>query len=305
LLALGPWVIAVPLFLPLRFQLPMSAEDYTTEIQTYSEELLNTIIHGVGLTVSIPAGILLVLLARRHGNLWHMYGCGLYASSLVLMYTCSTLYHCSGLTDVYFSTVTLRNLDHCAVYFLIAGTYTPLTLINVIYNNTYNPPHFKAIKSHTDSAARAVRIGWVVLTVVWVMCVVGVSTKLIFGTDGLPPSISYSFYMIMGWTAAFGGTSFLRLLPKSGLRLLVAGGISYTVGICFLLLDTIPFNHPVWHMLVGAGSMLHYFCVVACAIPITAEHAVWKKTENKARSNVLDRFTRFAYANFLNNAHAA
>jgi len=272
------------------------ALDYTTDIQTYTEELLNTIIHATGLMASIPAAVLLVLLARRHGGLWHMYGCGLYAASLVMMYTCSTLYHWSGLADVYITKQTLRNLDHCAIYFLIAGTYTPLTLINGIYNNMYNTVHIKD-KVLLQKAHHAVVMGWIVLGIVWLMCVIGVSTKLMWGTDGLPPVISYSFYMIMGYVAAFGGTSFLRLLPKTGLRLLVAGGLSYTVGICFLLSDSIPFNHPVWHLFVGAGSLLHYLAVIACAIPI-AEHAVVKRMENKnTRSVVLDRFTRFAYAN--------
>lgn len=271
------------------------AEDYTTELQTYAEELLNTIIHGMGLLASIPAAILLVLLARRHGGLWHMYGCGLYAFSLVLMYTCSTLYHWSGIADVYISKEKLRDLDHCAIYFLIAGTYTPLTLINGIYNNLYNSTHKKGTKDHKE-IEHVIYQGWFVLGTVWLMCIVGVWTKLAFGTDGISPFISYPSYMIMGYVAAFGGTKFLKKLPKTGLRLLVAGGLSYTVGICFLLFDSVPFNHPVWHLFVGAGSLLHYFSVIACAIPI-AEHTVHKRLESKTRSKVLDQFTRFAYAN--------
>jgi len=275
------------------------ALDYTTDLQTYAEELLNTIIHGMGLLASIPAAVLLVLLARRHGGLWHMYGCGLYALSLVMMYTCSTMYHWSGIADVYVSKTKLRDLDHCAIYFLIAGTYTPLTLINGIYNNLYHSTHPSNSKA-LEERNRVIYQGWLVLGVVWLMCIVGVSTKLAFGTDGISPVISYSFYMIMGYVAAFGGTTFLKLLPKFGLRLLVAGGLSYTVGICFLLFDSMPFNHPVWHLFVGAGTILHYLAVIACAIPI-AEHTVFRRVESKTRSKVLDRFTRFAYANLTKN----
>jgi hemolysin III len=276
------------------------ADDYTTELQTFAEEVLNTIIHGMGLVASIPAAVLLVLLARRHGGLWHMYGCGLYAMSLVMMYTCSTLYHWSGISDVYITQEKLRDLDHCAVFFLIAGTYTPLTLINGIYNNMYNATHPKGSKARKEKD-RAIITGWIVLGIVWLMCIVGVTSKLAFGSEGVHPVISYGFYMVMGYVAAFGGTSFLKLLPKTGLRLLVAGGLSYTVGICFLLSDSIPFNHPVWHLFVGAGSILHYFSVIACSIPI-AENAVIKRVENKqTRSKVLDQFTRFAYANFCKN----
>jgi len=289
-----------PLLLVANMTVQRLADDYTTEVQTYAEELLNTIIHAMGLMASIPAGILLVLLARRHGGLWHMYGCALYALSLVMMYTCSTLYHYSGIADVYISKTKLRDLDHCAIYFLIAGTYTPLTLINGIYNNLYNTTHSPNSKAHAEKN-RVIYQGWLVLGIVWLMCIIGVSTKLAWGTDGIPPVISYSFYMIMGYVAAIGGTAFLKLLPKTGLRLLVAGGLSYTVGICFLLFDTLPFNHPVWHLFVGAGSILHYFSVIACAIPI-AEHAVLKRVESKTRSGeVLDSFTRFAYANFCKN----
>jgi len=273
------------------------ADDYTTDLQTYAEELLNTIIHGMGLMVSIPAGILLVLLARRHGGLWHMYGCGLYALSLVMMYTCSTLYHWSGISDVYISKTKLRDLDHCAVFFLIAGTYTPLTLINGIYNNMYNNTHVKGSKAHAEHNS-VIYQGWIVLGIVWLMCIVGVSSKLILGTEAISPFISYPFYLTMGYVAAIGGMRFLKLLPKHGLRLLVAGGLSYTIGILFLIFDAMPFNHPVWHLFVGAGSMLHYFSVIACAIPI-AEHSIAKLAENKNQSSskVLDGFARFAYAN--------
>jgi hemolysin III len=277
-------------------------DPYATEVQTFTEELLNTIIHGTGLILSIPAAVLLVLLARRHGTLWHTYACGLYASSLVMMYTFSTLYHYSGIGDIYISTPTLRDLDHCAVFFLIAGTYTPLTLINVIYNNTNNPANLKAGKTQIDNANKAVTQGWWVLGIVWFMCAVGVTSKLTLGSDGLPPSISYSFYMLMGYMAALGGYSFFKNLPKTGLKLLVIGGILYTIGIVFLLSDHVPFNHPVWHMLVGIGSLCHYFSIIACCVPI-AEQAIWKKMENRTRSKVLDNFTRFAYVNLCNFNH--
>jgi len=271
----------------------MSAQNYSTDAQTFAEELLNTIIHGMGMMMSIPAAVLLVQLARRHGNLWHTYACGLYAASLVVMYTCSTVYHCSGITgDIYLTKNKLRDLDHCAIYFLIAGTYTPLTLINLIYNNTQ-------LRAKSSNSNRTVVLGWVLLTVVWLMCVVGVWTKLRFGSDGIHPVISYSFYIIMGWSAALAGSSFLELLPKTGLRLLIAGGLSYSVGVLFLLFDSLPFNHPVWHLFVGAGSIFHYFCVIACAIQIP-DHAV-KRKFGKTRSYVLDSFSRFAYANFCKN----
>jgi len=273
-----------------------TAQDYATELQTYAEELMNTITHAMGLTLSIPAVVLMVCLARRHGTIWHMLGCGLYGASLIMMYTCSTIYHYSGIGDTYLSTKTLRDLDHCAIYFLIAGTYTPLTLINLIYNNTYNPAHLKGGKQQMEKAERLVFLGWVVLGAVWTMCVVGVSTKLMFGSDNIPGLISYGFYLAMGWMAVLVVGPFLRHLPKTGLRLLVVGGLSYTVGVIFLLSDALPFNHPVWHLFVGAGTIFHYFSIIACSIPI-AEQGIWKKMETRSNSRLLDHFTRFAFAN--------
>jgi len=273
--------------------------DYGTEIQTYAEELLNTITHGMGVMLSIPAAILLVLLARRHGTVWHMYGCGIFGASLIVMYTCSTMYHYSGIGDLYLPPRKLRDLDHCAIYFLIAGTYTPLTLINLIYNHTYNPVHLKGGKQEMERANRSIKLGWTVLAIEWIMCIVGVSTKLAWGSEGIHPVLTYGTYLTMGWMAAFVARPLFMVLPKTGLRLLVAGGLSYTVGVIFLLSDTMPFNHPVWHLFVGAGSILHYFCVIACSIPI--EQALWKKMEHKRNSQVLDQFTRFAYANLCNH----
>jgi len=276
------------------------AVDYATEIQTYAEELLNTITHGFGMMMSIPAVIMMVLLARRHGTIWHMYGCGLYGFSLILMYTCSTMYHCSGIADLYLTTETLRDLDHCAIYFLIAGTYTPLTLVNLIYNNTYNPANLKGGKDKMVNADRTVYLGWMVLGVVWTMCVLGTSLKMAFGSDNLHPMVTYGSPMLMGWMGAFATGPLLRTLPKTGLRLLVAGGASYTIGFVFLLSDAVPFNHPVWHLFVGAGSILHYLAIIACSIPI-AEHAIRKKKESRTRSRLLDQFTRFAYANLCSH----
>jgi len=209
------------------------------------------------------------------------------------------MYHYSGIGDLYLSPSTLRDLDHCAIYFIIAGTYTPLTLINLIYEHTYNPKHLKGSKEILDKATRNVYLGWTVLIGVWSMCILGVSSKLILGSDGMHPILSYGGYLAMGWMAVFVSGPLLSNLPKTGLRLLIAGGLSYTIGMMFLLSDAVPFNHPVWHLFVGTGSILHYFCVIACAIPITKQQIVLRKTEHRTRSEVLDKFSRFAYANLM------
>jgi len=260
---------------------------YASDIQTYAEELMNTITHGTALALSIPAVIILILLARMHGNTWHVIASALYGSTLVLMYTCSTVYHWSGISD--FSTDQkefLRNLDHCAVYFLIAGTYTPLTLVNLVHNNLY-------LKPLRDN--RVVNTGWVVLVIVWLFCFMGVTLKIQHGAEGGNIWFSYGLYVLMGWMGVIVSRPFIRTLPRIGLRLLVAGGLAYTFGIIFLLSDALPFNHPVWHLFVSAGSIFHYLCVLACTIPVAS--SPWLKMETRTSSIILDWCTRFASTN--------
>jgi hemolysin III len=268
---------------------PSWVEEYASASQTHAEEIINTITHGMGLMFSIPATIILVLLARLHGNKWHVIGCGIYGSSLILMYTCSTMYHGSGISTSFVELQSfLRDLDHCAIYFLIAGTYTPLTLINLVHNNLHAT---NLAKQKLDK--KLAKMGCAVLAIVWTICVVGVSTKLIAGAEGVNPILSYGSYLLMGWMVLVVARPFFASLPRIGLRLLVAGGLSYTIGVIFLLSDFMPFNHPVWHLFVSAATILHYFAVIACSIPL-AHTTSWKMMEKRTRSVILDWTTIFA-----------
>jgi len=229
------------------------------------------------------------------------------------MYTCSTMYHGSGISEWGADLKDFfRDLDHCAIYFLIAGTYTPLTLINLVYNNLHNTqPNVNTPKSPTSPTPAShlqhalprklekstVVIGVGVLTVVWMICIVGVASKLINGSDGINPILSYGSYLVMGWLCVFVARPLLKALPRTGVRLLIAGGLSYTIGVIFLLSDTLPFNHPVWHLFVSAGSILHYLCVVACSIPIG--QSPWAAMEKRTRSVILEWSTRFASTNLI------
>jgi len=268
-------------------------DGYESHVQTFAEEITNTITHLVLLVLSIPATILLVSMARVHGNKWHVIGCALYGFSLILCYTCSTMYHGSGIYEFTRPLQSfLRDLDHCAIYFLIAGTYTPLTLVNLIHNNL----HPQSKKAHQLDKKVAL-LGCVVLVIVWLICIVGVSSKLINGSDGVNPVLSYGSYLIMGWLVVVVARPYLKVLPRIGLRLLIAGGVSYTTGVIFLLSDALPFNHPVWHLFVSAGSILHYFCVIACSIPI--ESSPWTVMEKRTQSVILEWSTRFASSNLI------
>jgi len=272
---------------------------YASAEQTITEEIVNTITHFMGLVLSIPATILLVCLAKMHGNKYHVIGSTIYGFTMILMYTCSTMYHGSGISELTKDLQGfLRDLDHCAIYFLIAGTYTPLALINLIHNNLH--PHSGTTRPKhqlEDLDKGVVKIGYGVLIVVWTICIVGVSNKLVNGPEGVHPIMDYGSYLVMGWLIVFVARPMLRALPRIGLRLLVAGGLSYTVGVIFLLSDTLPFNHPVWHLFVAAGAIFHYFSVIACSIPISS--SPWSAMEKRTRSVILEWSTRFASTNLV------
>jgi len=254
-------------------------------IQTQKEEILNALSHGVGLLLSIPAVFFLLSLARMRGSKWHFLSCSIYGVSLMTMYFCSTLYHGVGIfrnIDEKYRDF-LKDLDHCAIYILIAGTYTPLTLINLVYNNL---PSFVGIIKTTfhlnkkednekkDGAVATkkktpgvVKVGWIMFGVVWLMCVLGVGSKLILGAANIPEFISNGFYLVMGWVSIVGIKDLIQHLPKKSLKLLVFGGITYTSGVAFLVWETAPFNHAIWHLFVSAGTFFHYFCILESLVP--------------------------------------
>ncbi|KYQ90497.1 Hemolysin III [Tieghemostelium lacteum] len=233
------------------------------EIQTHTEEVLNAVSHLLGLILCIPAVLFLISLAKMRGSKWHVLSCTIYGFSLITMYFCSTAYHAGGIEMFDLSEKHkefLKNLDHCAIYMLIAGTQTPLMMINLIYNNL--PTNNKVEKLSKGASPKVVKVGWSLFGVVWSMCFLGVFCKLTMGADGIPPFISNGFYLLMGWISVFGMKDLIRHIPKKGMKLLVTGGVTYTGGIGFLVWETQPFNHAVWHLFVSAGTLLHYFCIL-------------------------------------------
>ncbi|KAN0037708.1 hypothetical protein ACTFIV_003062 [Dictyostelium citrinum] len=243
------------------------------EVQTYSEEVLNSLSHGIGLLLCIPAVFFLLSLARMKGSKWHVVSCTIYGITLMTMYFCSTLYHSVDIFHLQKYRNFFKDLDHCAIYMLIAGTYTPLTLINLVYNNlnhnsssSSNQPMING-EQQQRKTPKAVKIGWAMFILIWAMCVLGVGSKLVLGANGVPDIISNSFYLLMGWVSVIGLKDLIRNLPQKGLKLLVSGGITYTGGVGFLIWETAPFNHAVWHLFVSAGTLFHYFCILESLLP--------------------------------------
>ena len=203
------------------------------------EEVVNCLTHGFGLFLSVGGLALLMSLAVAYGNQWHVVSCGVYGVTLVMAYAASTLYHGSGFLT---QKQLFRQLDQTFVYLLIAGTYTPFTLVSL----------------HGGW-------GWSLLTIVWTIALAAVGAKLIFirRFSGAPVPV----YLGLGWLSVIAIVPLLDGLPLGGVLWLAAGGIAYTLGTVFLVRKPLPFSHGLWHIAVLLGSACHYLAVVLYVIP--------------------------------------
>ncbi len=202
------------------------------------EETANSITHGVGAALSI-AGLVALVAAALDRSSRQIFACAIYGTSLVLLYVSSTVYH--ALANNRAKRV-FKILDHSSIYVLIAGTYTPFTLI------TLRGPR-----------------GWTLFGVVWGLCVCGVVFKSLW-IDRLKVA-STVVYLLMGWCAVFVVRPLLAALPWTGFVWLLAGGLCYTAGVAFYA-NSRRFAHFIWHLFVLAGSLCHYWAVfhyVLCA----------------------------------------
>ena len=198
-----------------------------------ADEIANALTHGLGLVLSLTGLITLVALSVFYGDVWQIVGCTVFGVALVTLYLASTLYH--TIRNVRAKRV-LRIVDHICIYLLIAGTYTPFTLVNL------RGPW-----------------GWSLFGVVWTIALVGIFCKLRFGHGG--EWLSMAAYIAMGWVCIVGVKPILATLPTAAIFWLVAGGISYTAGTIFYARDHIRFFHAVWHLFVLAGSVFHFVAV--------------------------------------------
>ncbi|SDL89267.1 hemolysin III [Modicisalibacter muralis] len=211
---------------------------------TLLEEWLHSISHGIGAAFSLAGMTVLIVLASLAADVdpWKIVGVSLYGTSLVLLYTASTLYH--GARHPRLKRA-LKVLDHCAIYGLIAGTYTPFLLVNL------RGP-----------------LGWTLFAVIWGLALGGIALKLIwprrFGV------LRVAVYLTMGWLIVFAAGEMGAHLSDTSIVLLVAGGITYTVGVVFYAIRAIPFHHAIWHLFVLGGSVCHYFAVYTAVLPFQA-----------------------------------
>lgn len=202
---------------------------------TYSqkEEKLNIASHAFGLILSTIAFPFLILKALDFNGFWKPASIIIYGLSLIILYAASTIYHASKTPKLRRK---LNILDHAAIYVLIAGTYTPFTLITL-----------------------EGKTGWIVFSLTWTFALVGIILKLFF--TGKFDKLSTIMYILMGLQIVFVIKPLIEKLPEAGLEYLFAGGVFYTVGAILYSIKKIPFNHAIFHFFVILGSISHYIAV--------------------------------------------
>jgi len=198
------------------------------------EEVWHAITHGVGFLLSIAALVLLVYFATFSGSSLNITAAAIYGASLIIMYGSSTLYHAlthQGAKRLF------QKFDHSAIYFLIAGTYTPVMLLTV-----------------------GGAWGWTLFSIEWGIALIGITLKFMY--MGRFELFSLIAYVFMGWLIVFVFDIFKSNIDPMGFWLIVAGGIAYTGGIIFYVKDRITHFHTVWHLFVLLGSILQFFAIL-------------------------------------------
>lgn len=203
------------------------------------EEIANSITHGIGAAFSIAALVLMIVFAAINGNAWQVVSVSIYGATLIILYVMSTIYH--AITNKKAKKV-LQIIDHSSVYLLIAGTYTPFSLV-VLRQFTYK--------------------GWVVFGVVWSMAVLGITFYAIFQKRF--KILNIISYVIMGWIIVVAFPDLLNAMRSlnaiNGIYWLLAGGICYTLGVLFYAQKKRKYFHTIWHVFVLLGSLCHFVSV--------------------------------------------
>ena len=208
---------------------------YVSSKQSLGEEIANSITHGIGAALGTAALVILVVFASLKGDAWQIVSFSIYGASLVILYTASTIYHAitNEKAKRYF-----RIMDVSSIFLLIAGTYTPITLLSL----------------------RGTGWGWTMFGLIWGLALIGIIFKTFF--DGNYEKLSIILYVLMGWLAMIAIKPMIINLPPGLLFWIIIGGISYTVGIIFLAVTKFRYSHTVWHLFVLGGSISHFFGIL-------------------------------------------
>ena len=207
-------------------------------IPTYSkgEEIMNMVSHILGGTLGIVATVLCVIFAAINKNVYGVVSGSIFGFSLIMLYTMSSIYH--GLKEGKAKKV-FQVLDHCSIFLLIAGTYTPITLV--------------PLREHGA-------LGWVLFGLIWGAAVLGI----VFNSIDLERfrKVSVVCYVVMGWAIIFAIKPLINSMPKLSLVFLLIGGALYSLGVIFYAIKKIKYFHSVWHLFTIGGSVFHYFAIL-------------------------------------------
>ena len=203
--------------------------------QSQAEEIANSISHGIGLIATLVGTPFLIIHAARQGDAGFIVGTSLFSVTMILLYLASALYHALPVGK---AKRCLRIIEHSAIFFFIAGTYTPLT--------------FGVLRG---------AFGWTLFGIVWGLAAAGAALKA-FGKAS-HPILSAGLYLLMGWLIVIAVKPLFDKMPTAGLIWMIAGGLSYTAGVAFFVTDSrLKYGHLIWHLFVIAGTTCHYFAVL-------------------------------------------
>jgi hemolysin III len=201
------------------------------------EEIANSATHGLGAALAMAALVVLVVMAVWRHDAWRIVSFSIYGTSLIILYTASTLYHAFPWPR---AKRIFKILDHTSIYLLIAGTYTPITLV--------------ALRGPW---------GWTLFGLIWTMALGGILFKVFL--IGRARILSVVFYIAMGWLAVVAVKPMWRLMPRAAVAWIFIGGLFYTLGVTFYAMKRLPYHHAVWHAFVLCGSLAHFFGMLILA----------------------------------------
>lgn len=211
------------------------------EIKKYSmgEEIANAVTHGLGVIFGIVALTLLIVFSALKGTAWHVVSVSIYGATLIILYTMSTLYHAFTKEKVKWL---FKIFDHSSIYLLIAGTYTPFTLVVL----------------RQDGA-----IGWTLFGVIWGIAIIGILLSSFFAKRF--KFLTAICTLVMGWAIVFAMNPLVHEFISRGIRpalyWLIAGGVAYTLGVIFYVQKKVPYFHAIWHLFVLMGSVCHFISI--------------------------------------------
>lgn len=210
------------------------------KLYSLGEEIFSSVTHGVGALIGVAALVLMVVFAAKAGNVYGVVSGSIYGATMILLFTMSTLYHAIHAPR---AKKVFRIIDHCSIYLLIAGTYTPIALCTLRKSG-----------------------GWVLFGVVWGISVLGI----VLNSINLEKFkvISLISYIVLGWAVVSMWGSVRAALPLGAIWLLIAGGLVYMVGVVFYCLKKVAYMHSIWHLFVLGGSILHFLCILIYVMPV-------------------------------------